>query len=240
VYDEPTVIDKLGYDESWTYIQIHGNIVQDSAGTLAEQISGHLDNAAIRADFDFANQVYSQIGISVIMPTGMLDQPVPKAVTFPLQSNATFDEISAITSRPWIGGTDVRDVPVFYVGGDEMIENYLDPNLQYVAVGRTREPGGGNTAGKEDGIVLAAGRFPDTLAHEMGHYLAGSFPEAYSCSSNWQCYYIYRDDDPDSAVHSDNPYNLMGGSGGHVCGGIFPQIPLDLLTTPRRSGINYA
>jgi hypothetical protein len=65
-----------GYDIGLPHVDIHAMIVTADDGKPAKQLpanqGGGRDVAAIQRDFDFANQIYSQIGISVVIPPDQL------------------------------------------------------------------------------------------------------------------------------------------------------------------------
>ena len=65
----------LGYDWSSLRVVTHVTVVEDSTGEKALHRSGSLDKDAIRADFDFANQIYQQAagGTSLSAAKGVSD-----------------------------------------------------------------------------------------------------------------------------------------------------------------------
>jgi len=134
-----TTDNDFGYDRSDKFVEVNNVIVTDSAGTAA--------GPSIERDFDFANQIYAQIGLSVLNEANVAaNYP---AVTFPL-SNAEVATLRAANRAA---------APV--------VNNYYATSFDN---GRF-----GTTASLEDspdhGTVLADTARNDSFTHELGHFL---------------------------------------------------------------------
>jgi hypothetical protein len=169
---------KLGFDVGTIKLLVHPTNVVDNFGA-----SGHAGNQ-FRPDIDFANQIFSQLGISVIAtsaPTDVRNRAVSAQVT---------------TTRPFLltpetevfkvlgGGRDADNttVEVFYV--DQFLWNDFEQKYQegeafppnsdaVVRVLLESEPGrtgAGIILGSTASTPLSA----DTFAHELGHWLLDS------------------------------------------------------------------
>ena len=139
----------IGYDRSDFQVRVQNVIVTDKNGVTAGA-----NQASIERNFNFANQIYRQLGISVLS-TGNIDAAYNN-VTFPVDINS-FAEVNKLwaANRP-AGNT----VPNYYVRD-------FTPAAGGVA-GGPNLPGVVNNNG---GTAVGDVHFPDALAHEVGHFL---------------------------------------------------------------------
>ncbi|MCC5640413.1 PEP-CTERM sorting domain-containing protein [Nostoc sp. CHAB 5844] len=138
-----TVNTTLGYDWSDFRVNVRSTIVVDKNGVSAAP------NA--RRDFDFANQIYAQIGISVIQAESVTTRY--GNVDYPLNTGAEDDAVKSASRS-----ANPRTVNNYYV------RNYTNAGLRGLTSPPTRFPG-------MNGIGIADGAANDTFAHELGHFL---------------------------------------------------------------------
>ncbi len=137
-------IDKtLGYDRSDFSVSVNNIIVTDQPGNTA--------TPKLNRDFDFANQIYAQIGISVVS-TGAANFPYNN-VTFPID----FDE------RTIIQGQNRQADPV--------VNNYYVKSTINGDRGITRSPTAFAGPPATYAISVTDSAANDTFAHELGHFL---------------------------------------------------------------------
>jgi hypothetical protein len=139
----------IGYDRSDFQVRVQNVIVTDKNGVKAAPTK-----ASIESDYNYLNQIYRQLGISVIS-TGNIDATYNN-VAFPLSNPAGVDTVLG-ANRP--GGLTV---PNYYVGS--------------IAGGASGVGGGPSLP--PSGTAIADAHNPDSLAHEVGHFLldANRFP----------------------------------------------------------------
>ena len=143
----------IGYDRSDFHVDVRNIIVKDANGVEA--------NPNIERDYDFANQIYAQLGISVLNAGNV--STTYNNITFPITQPG---EVNLILAANRAGSVTVNN---YY------IRDFDDnPNPQ------TNPPSGtfGLTRSPEDspnhGLLIidpARGARSDTFAHELGHFL---------------------------------------------------------------------
>ena len=147
----------IGYDRSDFQVRIQNVIATDRNGVTAGA-----NQASIERDFNFASQIYRQLGISTLS-TGNVDARYAN-VTFPVDIN-TFAEVNKLWAANRPGG---NTVPNYYVRD-------FTPAASGVGAG-PNFPGG-----NQNGTAIADAHNPDSLAHEVGHFLLDNsrfnFPE---------------------------------------------------------------
>jgi len=147
----------LGYDRSDFQVRVQNVISTDKNGVTAGP-----NQASIERDYNFANQIYRQLGISPLS-TGNVDARYGN-VTFPVDIN-TFAEVNKLWAANRPGG---NTVPNYYVRD-------FTPGASGVGAG-PNFPGG-----NQNGTAIADAHNRDSLAHEVGHFLLDNsrfnFPE---------------------------------------------------------------
>jgi hypothetical protein len=147
----------IGYDRSTNILQINNNILTidyiDNNGQTRKETA----NPNIPKDYDFSNQIWNQLGISIVS-TGLqnLDFSTgnPKVITAPIDSRdrtiiQALNRASFPVVNNWYGTTGVSPT-----GGP------ID--------GVTRDP---KSFPADSGTMIFDNPKNDTLAHELGHFL---------------------------------------------------------------------
>jgi len=142
----------IGYDRSDFHVDVRNIIVKDANGVEA--------NPNIERDYNFANQIYAQLGISVLNAGNV--SATYNNITFPISS----EEVNLILAANRATSVTVNN---YYIRD---FDN--NPNPQ------SNPPSGtfGLTKSPEDslnhGLLIidpARGARTDTFAHELGHFL---------------------------------------------------------------------
>jgi hypothetical protein len=187
----------LGYDWSSVQIDIHATTVQHAA---PENIGKLLDD--ITTDFEFANQIFAQAGITV--------------------RRAAYAGVKAYNVvSPVVGSDQLKLITVENHGAPGQVNVwYVDAMVvgQHALAGITLPPADSrNLPGVNDGILIAKSAMrtqADTFAHELVHYLYGSVPNALGVlEANDKIYRHYDNGiDDDQGNHAENKFegqNLM-------------------------------
>lgn len=135
-----------GYDRSDFRVNVRSTTVVDMNNVSATP------NA--RRDFDFANQIFAQAGISTLQTETA--RTAYANVSFPLSTGAE-DDLVKMSSR----STNPLTVNNYYV------QSYTDGSRGLTSA-PTAFPG-------RDGIGIADSAANDTFVHELGHYLLDSY-----------------------------------------------------------------
>ncbi len=163
----------LGYD--WSSLRAKTRSVsvdiRTGDGTFA---AGEADLNAIRKDFDIANQVFAQIGLTILNTyASRIDFPgtTRPAVGLPLVTDtaADLDNLYRILQHGRDG--DSATIDIFYTPGIDELKG------DGQTMGLTQGPNDHDGRGPHHGILLTAARFLDTPAHELGHFFLQSSAE---------------------------------------------------------------
>ncbi|MBL8757004.1 MAG: hypothetical protein JNK35_01085 [Phycisphaerae bacterium] len=138
----------LGYDRSDRFFRVANNTVTDGTAAPAGPLTA---NPSIPRDYDFANRVWAQSGVSIL---SVQERNVVEAgVTFPLN----LAERNTVRGNNRAGAGIINN---WYAGSH-------DPaGTRGVAIG----PAGGN----QSGTIIYDSAVPDTFAHEIGHFILDS------------------------------------------------------------------
>ena len=174
----------FGFDRSDHWVNVHSVVVRDGTPAAISAMPN------IARDFNFANQIYAQLGISVHSVNPVVAQYGPN-VTFPINGTP------APNAAP--GGFEVDTIAAANRAAAPAVNSYYIRNFNNnspVGFAITPEDTIAPNLRPNTGLFIADNINNDTMAHELGHFLVDNYRYA------------------GGAVHSPNNTDLMATSTG--------------------------
>jgi hypothetical protein len=178
-----TLIDNnLGYDWSDNTVKVDNKVLTIDTNQPAGPdgaIPKETANPSIARDYDFANEIYAQAGITIV-------NDGVRSVDF-----STGNAAGNTVVTPPIGVADRDNIQANDREADPVINNWYGTTGISATGGALR--GVTRAAGATSGTMVFDGAANDTLAHEIGHFLLG--PNDFAA--------------PDGPAHSNTDTDLM-------------------------------
>jgi hypothetical protein len=155
------------FDYTNRFVNVKTIIVTDNAGVEARP-GGQAANTGIgvRRDFDYANKIWMQAGMSVIREGG---------------GAITMNGMNGAPNRAW----PANDATLDALNALQRSPNASTVNMYYLKDGSTGAPAqfGGNVP-RNDGINMADAAVNNTFAHELGHMILNGGAQHYEIAGN--------------------------------------------------------